>query len=396
MSTFSSGVRSMDLIRAVNQLPEKTIYLAPKNALTELLETELRAQGISVSGFVDTFQKGENIVTADAVNKKAQVVVLVFSPRYKKEITRLLNIDHVFHVDIVDGCYRFTSVNSLCDKAVLSLMKFKHYFFYSRERVKQYVLGRLLNDKPQGATFFKQALTGKYNKERGFVICNGPSLPVDALELLNDEITIGCNKVYLAAQKAKWTPTFYTIQDELVMRNLSSYVKSNKFNNLVLPSYHLKSHSPVDGAHYFKTTPYQTALRERDNIFSDDIFDKGITLGHTTLYLMIQFLAAIGCKEIYILGADFDYKLAKHDEKQKYLFDVSGNQHFSSDYRPPKEVWTSPKYEKMMEQAEIFNRDASALGYQVFNLSKGSKLPAFPHRAIKDIVDGYKEPPTSR
>ena len=385
----------MELSFAINQLPKKALYLAPKNALTELLETELRAQDIIVSGFVDTFQKGDNIITADEVNKTPQVVVLVFSPRYKKEITSLLNVNHVFYVDILDGAYRFTSVNSVCGKALLSLAKFKHNFFYSRERVKQFAFSKLLNGKPQGAMCFKRSLANKCNKERGFVVCNGPSLPVDALAFLNDEITIGCNKIYLAAKRAKWTPTFYTIQDELVMRNLSSYVNSNKVNNLVLPSYHLKSHAPVEGAHYFKTTPYQTALKERDIIFSDDIFDKGITLGHTTLYLMIQFLAAIGCREIYILGADLDYKLAKSDEKQKYLFDVNGNQHFTSDYRPSKEVWTSPMYEKMMEQAEIFHRDASALGYQIFNLSRESKLPAFPHRSIEDIVDGYKEPPTS-
>ena len=386
----------MDLNEAINQLPTGDLYLAPKNVLTELLETELLAIGIKISGFVDTFQQGDRILTASEVNKKTQAVVLVFSPRYKKDITCLLNVDHVFYADILDGAYRFTSVKSTYEKTKLSLVKFRHNFFYSRERIKCFAYGKLFNRKPQGTVFFKQSLAKKRNKQRGFVICNGPSLPLDALKHLSDETTIGCNKIYLAAKETKWTPTFYTIQDELVMRNLSEHIQSNQFENLVLPSYHLKSHPPIKGAYYFNTTPYLTALKQRDCIFSDDIVNKGITLGHTTLYLMIQFLAAIGCKEIYILGADFDYKLTETDERKKYLFDINGSQHFSNEYRPSNEVWASPQYAKMMEQAETFYRDACALGYRIFNLSKTSKLPSIPYRPIEDVLKGYKEPPASR
>jgi len=109
----------MDLNEAINQLPTGDLYLAPKNVLTELLETELLAIGIKISGFVDTFQQGDRILTASEVNKKTQAVVLVFSPRYKKDITCLLNVDHVFYADILDGAYRFTSVKSTYEKTKL-------------------------------------------------------------------------------------------------------------------------------------------------------------------------------------------------------------------------------------------------------------------------------------
>ena len=62
--------------------------------------------------------------------------------------------------------------------------------------------------------------------KRAFFIGNGPSLRISDLELLNDEITFGCNKIYLAFEQTDWRPTYYSITDRLSAKTNSKTISS--------------------------------------------------------------------------------------------------------------------------------------------------------------------------
>ena len=66
------------------------------------------------------------------------------------------------------------------------------------------------------STVHFRSLKGKYAGRRGFVIGNGPSLCIDDLARLTDEITVASNQIYLAFDKTPWRPTFYTIEDAVL------------------------------------------------------------------------------------------------------------------------------------------------------------------------------------
>ena len=52
--------------------------------------------------------------------------------------------------------------------------------------------------------------------QRCFIVGNGPSLKIEDLDLLKDEITFACNKIFLAFTETEWRPTYYSVLDILV------------------------------------------------------------------------------------------------------------------------------------------------------------------------------------
>src|ERR1700738_2271379 len=59
----------------------------------------------------------------------------------------------------------------------------------------------------------RHRIWNKYRDRRCFVIGNGPSLGKMDLSPLRDEITIGCNGLFLLFEKLGFLPTYYTVED---------------------------------------------------------------------------------------------------------------------------------------------------------------------------------------
>ena len=60
----------------------------------------------------------------------------------------------------------------------------------------------------------------KYNGERCFIIGNGPSLTVHDLEKLESEYTFATNRIYHVYAKTDWRPSFYCIQDFILIQEI--------------------------------------------------------------------------------------------------------------------------------------------------------------------------------
>ena len=74
--------------------------------------------------------------------------------------------------------------------------------------------------------------------KRGFVIGNGPSLKIEDLDNLNNEITIASNKIYLAfEEKQKWRPKFYTVADPILWPKIKNKILNYDLRSIHIPSY---------------------------------------------------------------------------------------------------------------------------------------------------------------
>lgn len=69
-----------------------------------------------------------------------------------------------------------------------------------------------------------KALKNKHKGQRCFIVGSGPSLKVDDLNKLKDEVTFACNKIYLAFNDTSWRPTYYSVYDVLVAENNKSEI----------------------------------------------------------------------------------------------------------------------------------------------------------------------------
>ena len=144
---------------------------------------------------------------------------------------------------------------------------------------------------------FKDIHKGK----RCFILGNGPSLNQIDLSLLKDEITFGCNHIYLMKD---FKSSYYCIADYWVMEKIKNEIQKAypdiiKFStrthqDKVLPN--LQNTCNIEAISYV----YDETGKPQ---FSDDL-RKGVYGGYSIVYVMLQLAYYLGFTEIYLLGID--------------------------------------------------------------------------------------------
>jgi len=136
--------------------------------------------------------------------------------------------------------------------------------------------------------------------QRCLIIGNGPSLNKIDLTDLKNEITIGCNRIYL---NKKLAPRYYCIEDEVLLKHvfkeLENWSPKNtiKFIPQVLALYAKKMQNT-----YFVNFRYNQ-YEKKGPIFSEN-FSKVCYWGSTVTYMMLQLAYYLGCNPIYLIGMD--------------------------------------------------------------------------------------------
>lgn len=210
------------------------------------------------------------------------------------------------------------------------------------------------------------------NQERCFIVATGPSLRMEDLDLLNtrNEVTFSVNRVYKAFSQTKWRPTYYCISDK---ENFLLF--ENDILNLNLPYKFLSDwHLPFwqkykSGTHglyrYHMLAEYD---RENEDAFSEDITN-GIYGGSTVIYITIQLAIYMGFKNIYIIGADCEYR---GDGKEEHNHFISGYIDSNNTTKPYKLA-----VEQIFKDYQNAKNYADKHGIKIYNATRGGKLEVF-------------------
>lgn len=219
--------------------------------------------------------------------------------------------------------------------------------------------------------------------KRGFVIGNGPSLRMDDLSKLVGEITIASNKIYLAFDKTDWRPTYYSIIDSIVAKNIADEVVKLPMAKFFLVGFD-EIIKGVEGSFFCNLLRDWHEVGHFEPGFSDNII-KGIYGGESVTYWNIQILWYLGIREIYLLGVDHSFILPSRkieDDGFEYILIGEGEcNHFDPNYRPVNELWTMPHLTEQ-EKAYAFAREyIEKRGGILKNASRRTKL------ACIDVID---------
>lgn len=147
-----------------------------------------------------------------------------------------------------------------------------------------------------------------YGKERGkrvFILGNSPSILLHDLSRLSGKLSIGMNASTLLERKYGFTSAYYCVSDT---RFLSDSAKKHMATNLVSKDTVKVFRSGIsqdENINFHNKTLYVESLG-RDG-FSLNLAS-GFFFGSTTTLLAMQLSAWLGCKEIVLLGCDFNYK----------------------------------------------------------------------------------------
>ncbi len=208
----------------------------------------------------------------------------------------------------------------------------------------------------------------KHKGQRCFIVGNGPSLTVEDLEKIKGEVSFAANRIYNIYDKTDWRPTYYSIQDYVVIcksfNEIDKLIKTKKFVGIIPTMYHKKMKNIV----FYKLID-EPFYPEPPN-FSEDV-SNGIYDGWTITYTNIQMAVYMGFSEIYLMGVDHSYSVVKDSDGNLIYNNVKD--HFNADDKShdiPQTFKTTVSYISAKEYAK-------KNGIKIYNATRGGKLEVF-------------------
>lgn len=262
-------------------------------------------------------------------------------------------------------------------RKTLRRMRLPREIYYKFQFKKQ--LSKLPKEIFKKNTEELERLKGKYAGKRCFIIGNGPSLTVDDLNKLKNEITFASNRIYTLYEKTEWRPTFFAIQDDSVLENMINYLNMTihqskigfiSANNYSICAETIKNNSNVLWMPLRFCPPKKNLYR-----FSMDV-DRKVFEGLTITYSCMQIAAYMGFSEIYLIGTDHNYPIELDEDGNIVKSDDTVESHFA-EAKVEQSAVSLPKVVEMTRayiSAEKYSREN---GFRIYNATRGGKLEVF-------------------
>lgn len=230
------------------------------------------------------------------------------------------------------------------------------------------------------------ALRDRHRGQRVFIIGGGPSLKRTDLRLLKDEITIGCNAIFLIFEQMGFLPSYYTVEDVLVAEDRANTINAIRGTTKIFPR-DIKYCLRPD-----QDTVYVNFVRDYNGPpfnFSPD-FVRRAFWGGTVTYFNLQLAYYLGCSEVYLIGIDHSYQRPSHGDRVEGTVITSRStdvNHFHPDYFGPGYRWHDPKLERMQQAYEVAKQFYEANGRLIQNASVRTQLEVFPKVSYQGLFE---------
>lgn len=227
-------------------------------------------------------------------------------------------------------------------------------------------------------------LKDRYKGRRAFVIGNGPSLRNTDVRFLKDEITIGCNGLFLIFEAMGFLPTIYTVEDKLVAEDRAEIINNIRGTTKIFPADLAYCLKPDDD------TIFINFLRNYDGFPKlTDCFQTHVYWGGTVTYMNLQIAYYLGVKEVYLIGIDHNYQPPTSvDEQNGSVIKSHSNDlnHFHPDYFGPGYRYHDPLVDRMEIGYKKAREFFEANGRVIYNATAGGKLEVFPRVSFERIL----------
>ncbi|MDE4134778.1 hypothetical protein PXK00_16795 [Phaeobacter sp. QD34_3] len=240
-------------------------------------------------------------------------------------------------------------------------------------------MDRLEADRDRANRLALSLLRDRHKGCRAVIVGNGPSLTISDLDRLQGEVTFASNKIYLAYPETSWRPTYYSVEDHLVLQNNWHEIKALQGSLKLFPAntrdygYHA---ADTVFAPFLPPHSFADPLSDPEfPAFSSDLV-QGISWGSTIVYSQIQMAVFMGCQEIVLIGLDHSYQLP--DTKDGNTYRHAGEQnHFHPGYRTPGELWHQPNLDVLEVSYTRARQICNERGIRIVNASRRSELGVF-------------------
>ena len=223
--------------------------------------------------------------------------------------------------------------------------------------------------------------------ERCFIVGNGPSLTVEDLGKIENEVSFACNRIYSIFDNTKWRPTYYMCMDAMVY---STGVKENLYQmpeTIKFIRNTCKKHGipDVPGIIFF-IMYYKVIInleKYKKKKISTDV-SKFFTMNFSIAQNMIELAIYMGFKDIYLIGIDHNFPVIK-DKNGKIIhnnikghFDGAGSKSNNLDMC---------FYDSSTMAYQAYEDYAQRHGINIFNATRGGKLEVFRRVDLDKILE---------
>ena len=217
-------------------------------------------------------------------------------------------------------------------------------------------------------------LKNAYSGQRCFILATGPSLKIEDVLLLRNEVTFGMNSICKLYSKTDWRPTFFGIQDIFVYDKLADELKTvqeptvfignNIASKRIVPKEWIRF--PLDvWYHAYDQYINQKFFAKFSANCYEVVYD-----GFSITYSLIQLAVYMGFKEIYLLGADC-------------TFSSKGGNHFAE--HGANDIYISSAQERNFVMYRKAKEYADIHGIKIYNATRGGALEVFPRVCLENI-----------
>jgi glycosyltransferase involved in cell wall biosynthesis len=217
--------------------------------------------------------------------------------------------------------------------------------------------------------------------ERCFIIGNGPSLNKHNLSLLKNDVSIGVNGIFYKTKESGFSPTYYVVEDDAVMRENIEQIKTIQTKHKFFPSVYRHLHPKDRHVSFFlrnrgfyeKNSPNYCIPR-----FSTDMSQR-LYCGQSVTIINLQIAFYMGFTTVYLMGMDFSYVIPPEFKRRGVLITSTGDDpnHFHKDYFGVGKTWKDPKLEMVKRNYELCKMIYEWNDRKIYNASIGGKLEVF-------------------
>lgn len=225
---------------------------------------------------------------------------------------------------------------------------------------------------------------------RCFIVGTGPSLTLDDLRKLENEVVFGANSlctIKFAEEKFKMAnlssrkPWYYGFQDDEVYLKYGNIIESMNqdcvfYNTDVLyrigkKNFHIWNSAIPFHADYHKHS-FRYGRELKTGFSKNAAF--GVHDGYTILYSLLQIAVYMGYEEIYLLGTDCNY-----DQKNQHSTLAKKDNVNSGIYK----TLAGPS---MIASYEVAKKYADKHGIKIYNATRGGMLEVFPRVDLDEVL----------
>ena len=228
--------------------------------------------------------------------------------------------------------------------------------------------------------------------KRAWIIGNGPSLINTNLDLIKGERSFASNRIHLIYGRTKWRPTDYVRSENLegydietvandikeaFKLGITMWMPTHFRDGFVAPRRLRKFALPSSREEYFTHCEHAEMYYDDPGAPTEWHLPRVCHFGTVTA-VAIQIAVKDGCDEIYLVGADLDYKDGRPN-------------HFTPDYEMPGYVTRADRqYYGNLRALENAKRSCPV---PIVNCTVGGKLELFPRMTIEEVLSGKRLQP---